>query len=630
MASEKALALKQQGNALFQREQYADAAQKFQAAIKAEPSKSSPTTAPFWSNLAFCYLKMRDYLAYQDAARNCINADPSFVKGYYRLCDAHQAVFEFNEAKSVVEKGLQLDPDNQDLKNKYQSILGDISKRKDFKEILLKAPTSSFEYFGGQGRGFSDANFPDEGSYAQSSRPALPPLSNQKYKKLHHLDPKVKPLFQSFFQGDMLVKWVHFEDPQGAKDPNASPAGVIIEAYVPGETAPILIYTAGRKVMKLGAQLHSALGAGIKMDQNQTYYAMLTTEQKKHLEFIVLERFLRQAGAVLIEPTNGAHNVLHDLIDKVAKDCDAAGLYTDAAEMKLVGADIAINHNFSDFAPSIVHYCETLESAERYAAAGDIYAELGDGQNFPPFTYPNAVKTYGYAGLAYKRAMDYVKAEVYYVASLRSAGPHWHWRDPEVDNNLQNMMIYYEIAHRAVTSGLRKDQAHRKMDQSCMLLVGLLSIAGLRCQGNTMFREASTYQTILKDEYKKSPKKCYKAVVHATMARTMDDYHTRLFACGGLWMSVDMDQANQKAEQQQLLRDQQEKSRGARNVTRAGGGPPGKEHQYFASRTCSGCQAMVQQMAGNCPCRTVQYCSRDCQKAHWKVHKRVCPKHKSK
>ncbi len=47
----------------------------------------------------------------------------------------------------------------------------------------------------------------------------------------------------------------------------------------------------------------------------------------------------------------------------------------------------------------------------------------------------------------------------------------------------------------------------------------------------------------------------------------------------------------------------------------------GKMHKFH--QTCSCCGASSQSLR-DCPCKTVQYCDANCQKRHWKAHKKQC------
>ena len=45
---------------------------------------------------------------------------------------------------------------------------------------------------------------------------------------------------------------------------------------------------------------------------------------------------------------------------------------------------------------------------------------------------------------------------------------------------------------------------------------------------------------------------------------------------------------------------------------------------------CTACKTPDGQNLGQCGCRSVAYCSRACQKNHWKIHKKSCPLNKQK
>jgi hypothetical protein len=140
---------------------------------------------------------------------------------------------------------------------------------------------------------------------------------------------------------------------------------------------------------------------------------------------------------------------------------------------------------------------------------------------------------HNYAALAFKCAQDYVNAEKHYVAALRASGPNWDLmtNNGMVQNTLQNMMIFYEIVHRAVANGLHTDESHKRMERACFQLVGLLSLAGFHGNGCTLFEDRRLlFQSSMKHKYKASHK-ALRAVNHATAAPTIEQYHQRLFGC---------------------------------------------------------------------------------------------------
>jgi stress-induced-phosphoprotein 1 len=104
-------ALKAEGNAFFQKGQYASAIDKYKEATSLDPSVPA-----YWSNMAACYEKLAQYEEMSDAARSCIKADRSFVKGYFRLATAQKALGDTAGCIKTLESGLAVDSSNADLK----------------------------------------------------------------------------------------------------------------------------------------------------------------------------------------------------------------------------------------------------------------------------------------------------------------------------------------------------------------------------------------------------------------------------------------------------------------------------------------------------------------------------------
>ena len=109
-------------------------------------------------------------------------------------------------------------------------------------------------------------------------------------------------------------------------------------------------------------------------------------------------------------------------------------------------------------------------------------------------------------------------------------------------------------------------------------LIGLLSMAGYgdgyRQNGNTMFEDTQLVraaQNELKPEYK-TPESAMQAVVHATMAPTIDEYHQRLLDCqlyDGAVILTDKTPEEKEELQRDFLKDQARKSKeSARDVQR--------------------------------------------------------------
>lgn len=620
MVNEEAEAIKQQGNELLKKGNFAAAKNKYKKAIQIDP-----TCAVYWSNLAVCYLKLEDIIAYKEAAQKCVETDPSFLKGYYRLADAHFILYEFEEEAAVLERGLAVDPDQPDLKEMHEEAIKRLEKRAQYQEVTLSRPTEKYvPYLGGEGSGFVESKIPKDSAYGRLKRPALPPLS-KKYDDLKKVNESVRNVMKTFCHGDLRVKYFI----NGEWD-------FVLEGYMPNEYSPVVFFIA-KRVHEGGDNVCFYCRYGF--DQNQTYHHVLTSQQKAHLSIMILQRFLRERGALLADFDEQALYMLKEIITQgIIGPCEKDKLYSDAADARLIFSDIAINHGLHIHiqVPAVGGFCEALESAKRYKEAAEIYVEIAEAKHFPRSRMCTEEQALGFAALAFKRNLDFENAELYYVASLRAAGPNgdWYNTDGITNGNLQNMMIFYEIVHRAVMSGLKKDQAHKKMQKANLHLLGLLSFAGLDCPGSSMYRnpvERRGAQSCIKNEYK-TRAAAFRAVVHAVMAPTMKEYHNRLFSCSdGAIRIVDADRRNPhfdrsilQREQAALLKDQKERSKYYARKQQE------KQSTAVEFKICSGCNKSTRTIAGQCPCHTVLYCSKECQVQHWPIHKRHCPNLKKK
>ncbi|GAX11692.1 hypothetical protein FisN_7Lh061 [Fistulifera solaris] len=110
-------ALKEEGNTFFKNGKYAEAIEKYQAATKLDDSVPA-----YWSNMAACFEKLSKFEEMADASRNCIKADRSFVKGYFRLAVALKNLNQLDECVKTLESGLAVNSSNADLKNMKKQV----------------------------------------------------------------------------------------------------------------------------------------------------------------------------------------------------------------------------------------------------------------------------------------------------------------------------------------------------------------------------------------------------------------------------------------------------------------------------------------------------------------------------
>ena len=117
---EQAVRKKEQGNAEFKKKRYPAAINRYTEAIKLKPDFAS-----CYSNRSLVHYRTGAYREASADAQQCIDFDPSFVKGYMRLAMAQIELKRFPEAKATVRAGLAVELDEPDL----LSLLRDIKER---------------------------------------------------------------------------------------------------------------------------------------------------------------------------------------------------------------------------------------------------------------------------------------------------------------------------------------------------------------------------------------------------------------------------------------------------------------------------------------------------------------------
>lgn len=107
---------KKEGNVHFKANKYPEAIEAYSRAIELVP-----TNAVYWSNRAFCHIKMENYgLALEDAG-TAIEANPKYVKGYYRKGASYLAMGNYKEGLKSFKQVLKIFPKDKDAKVKKRA-----------------------------------------------------------------------------------------------------------------------------------------------------------------------------------------------------------------------------------------------------------------------------------------------------------------------------------------------------------------------------------------------------------------------------------------------------------------------------------------------------------------------------
>jgi len=100
---------KKAGNDAFKSGDYQQAAVLYTEALALDD------TAPaLYSNRAACFLKLGRYEQAREDAQKCVELNPDFAKGHFRLALALQAEQKFEEACVAFNRTLKLEPKNKD------------------------------------------------------------------------------------------------------------------------------------------------------------------------------------------------------------------------------------------------------------------------------------------------------------------------------------------------------------------------------------------------------------------------------------------------------------------------------------------------------------------------------------
>lgn len=106
---------KEKGNGFFKEHKFPEAVKEYEEAIKRNP-KDPQFSSRVYSNLAASLMKLGSHV---DAKSNCekaLDLDPTFVKAISRLGSCQFFMKEYHKCLETYEKGLKLDPENEECK----------------------------------------------------------------------------------------------------------------------------------------------------------------------------------------------------------------------------------------------------------------------------------------------------------------------------------------------------------------------------------------------------------------------------------------------------------------------------------------------------------------------------------
>ena len=116
--------LKQRGNDFFKGSHYANAIDCYTQALEINPN-----SAIVLANRSAANLKLENYGFAENDATKAIEADPAYIKGYYRRGSAYFSMGKFKEAIKDLKAVCRIVPNDKEAKQKLQSA------QKEFKAL---------------------------------------------------------------------------------------------------------------------------------------------------------------------------------------------------------------------------------------------------------------------------------------------------------------------------------------------------------------------------------------------------------------------------------------------------------------------------------------------------------------
>lgn len=124
-----AAALKDEGNALFKKDLYSDAVEKYTESLKLDPTQHLVL-----SNRSAAYVKLGGAENLEKSltdANDCVRLAPTFAKGYSRQASSLQAAKRWKDAADAVRTGIEAAPDDS-LKKMLKEVLS-----AEFKDSMI-------------------------------------------------------------------------------------------------------------------------------------------------------------------------------------------------------------------------------------------------------------------------------------------------------------------------------------------------------------------------------------------------------------------------------------------------------------------------------------------------------------
>jgi len=356
-------------------------------------------------------------------------------------------------------------------------------------------------------------------------------------------------------------------------------------------------------------------------ENNAEFAAAFPETALMDLSFRIMHLLLRSHGTCLMtacaEGAVAVHEAVTVLVTKFAHDV------TVSMDIALFRCDLAINHDENPWMKGVclTKVGEVLEAKGDFGNAVLVYLHAGE-------TYfaqsPSMVADYAMmqecAALALKRDFQFEKSEETYIRALhfrRRASDVWDVNEDNTSKVLSNMLTMY-----AAWNFNGRELIQSADSQVYAIFRALLFHAGFQGSNRMsqhMMQTMDRNQTaFLKPLYRDDKRRALAALDTAVARPEKHHFYSALAACvpNGTTFHVTPGITRDKATVHEAAIQGARAELGCDNEM--------KEYYPCGYRSCSSNhRTPTNNMC--CPCKSVSYCQKDCQRADWPEHKQVCP-----
>ena len=276
-----------------------------------------------------------------------------------------------------------------------------------------------------------------------------------------------------------------------------------------------------------------------------------------------------------------------------------------------------------DSAMTLVETGEELEANGKFDFAANVYIKAAAA--LKTSSIEKQWKVEEYAAVAFRRANELHKAEEWYLRALRNymacnnnSLPIHHYDTVGIFSNF--LYVYRCMRERRGTSFLAKDDETMES-----VLIAILYSAGWNpptgwCR-EAIVQSGPLFQNMLKEEFR-TKFGAQNILEESLLTGAAKNFRQKMLSCLNTFVSVVG--GNEGIDRKQKKHD----ARSARQHTTASQAGSTRLMKC-GNPSCSSIHVADKHQTKllHCPCKGVSYCGKECQKLHWKVHKKYCSFH---